>query len=363
MTRRTLEIESLADFDAHLAATRSLHGWFIQSVDLTGRVAELRAVDPHGAVFLGCELSDAQAVDLRTRGAMLFPRLPDLPFDPYRPGLYDAAELYGGGPYAESVDAAIYAWSQSGQHTLDRTLAAALHDHAITDALDEEMARIPAGDAVGVMGGHTLLRDGADYRLAAQLGCRLATAGKTVVTGGGPGAMEAANFGAYLSPWPDRLDEALGILAEIPSYRPRVDAWAAQAFRVRDRWPLARAGSSIGIPTWFYGHEPSNPFATRIAKYFTNALREDSLLQRCGGGIIYLPGAAGTVQEIFQAVTENFYAADDTQVTPMVLVGRDYWTEEFPAWPLLQRLGHRRPMAASIHCVEDIAAAAEIVLG
>ena len=34
---------------------------------------------------------------LRGAGALLFPRLPDLPFDPYRAGLYDAAELYGTG--------------------------------------------------------------------------------------------------------------------------------------------------------------------------------------------------------------------------------------------------------------------------
>ena len=79
---------------------------------------------------------------------------------------------------------------------------------------------------------------------------------------------------------------------------------------MRDRWPPAEAGRSLSIPTWFYGHEPSNLFATGIAKYFANALREDTLLHRCRGGIVYLAGQAGTVQEIFQAVTENFYAAD-----------------------------------------------------
>jgi hypothetical protein len=51
------------------------------------------------------------------------------------------------------------------------------------------------------------------------------------------------------------------------------------------------------------------------------------------------------VQEIFQAVTENFYAADSTEIAPMVLVGVDYWTEQLPAWPLLQRLAADRPMA------------------
>lgn len=56
------------------------------------------------------------------------------------------------------------------------------------------------------------------------------------------------------------------------------------------RWPIASAGRSLSIPTWFYGHEPTNVFATEIAKYFSNALREDTLLHRCGGGVVFLPG-------------------------------------------------------------------------
>jgi len=135
---------------------------------------------------------------------------------------------------------------------------------------------------------------------AAQLGAMLSRSGRTVLTGGGPGAMEAVNLGAYLSPWPADLDDALAILAGAPSYRPNIDAWSNAAFQIRQRWPVDRAGPSISIPTWFYGHEPTNVFATKIAKYFANALREDTLLHRRRGGIVYLPGRAGTVQEIFR---------------------------------------------------------------
>ncbi len=104
----------------------------------------------------------------------------------------------------------------------------------------------------------------------------------------------------------ETLDEALALLGAVPGYQPDLDAWVASAYAIRERWPVADAGTSLSIPTWFYGHEPSNLFATGIAKYFANALREDTLLHRCRGGIVYLPGKAGTVQEIFQAVTENF---------------------------------------------------------
>ena len=70
--------------------------------------------------------------------------------------------------------------------------------------------------------------------------------------------------------------------------------------------------------------------------------------------MVYLPGGAGTVQEIFQAVTENFYAADPSLVAPLILLGREYWTDVYPAWPLLRRLAAGRPMADSIFCVDDV---------
>jgi len=363
MTRRLLEIESLTAFDAHIGRVRELSGWFIQSVDLSDRAEQLAGVDPRGAVFLGCRFAAGIEDRLRSAGALIFPRLPDLPFDPYRGALYDADALYAGSVYAASPDAAIYAWSKRARdRTVTDELAATLHDHAITDALDDATADIDRRRTVGVMGGHALLRGEPAYRDAAVLGGRLTAAGRTVLTGGGPGAMEAANLGAYLSPWPAALSDALAVLTAQPSFRPGIDAWVKTAAQVRERWPAEEAGQSLSIPTWFYGHEPTNLFATSIAKYFANALREDALLHRCRGGIVYLPGQAGTVQEIFQAVTENFYAADAASVSPLVLVGVDYWTHTLPAWPLLAALGRGRPMGKVIHCVDDVHAAVELIV-
>jgi predicted Rossmann-fold nucleotide-binding protein len=355
VTRRLIEIESLADFDAHISETRRLNGWFVQSVDLTERADVLTEVDPRGAVFLGCSFTPAIEDYLRRSGALLFPRLPDLPFDPYRAQPYDALELYGPGDYASSLDAMVYAWSHAQPiGSLAAELSTTLHDHSITDALDDVTSDLEPRTIVGIMGGHAVPRGDNTYRAAAELGAILTAAGRTVLTGGGPGAMEAANLGAYLSAWPGSLDEALTIMKPTPSHRPSIDAWAHCAFRIRARWPIAGAARSLSIPTWSYGHEPTNVFATEIAKYFSNALREDTLLNRCRGGVVYLPGRAGTVQEIFQAATENFYAADASLIAPLILVDRQHWTDTYPAWPLLQRLGARRPMGESIHCVDDI---------
>jgi predicted Rossmann-fold nucleotide-binding protein len=173
-----------------------------------------------------------------------------------------------------------------------------------------------------------------------------------VATGGGPGAMEAANLGAYAAPFDETmLADALDTLAKVPSFRPSITDWALAAFDVRDRWP--GGGASVGVPTWFYGHEPPNAFAAHIAKYYANATREDGLLARCNAGVVFLPGAAGTVQEIFDNTTPNYYESNGSP-RPMVLVDHTHWTRTLPAWPLLQALAEGRSMAPRIALVDSI---------
>src|SRR5205085_12160439 len=99
-----------------------------------------------------------------------------------------------------------------------------VHDDAVSDALDELLR---GTRVVGVMGGHAMARGTREYAGAARLGRELARAGLTVATGGGPGAMEAANLGAYAAPFDDgMLDEALAVLAGTPSFTPSVTDWA-----------------------------------------------------------------------------------------------------------------------------------------
>lgn len=174
--------------------------------------------------------------------------------------------------------------------------------------------------------------------------------------------MEAANLGSYLAAADaDDVARAIDVLAAVPSFKPSIGGWANAAMDVRDRWPVDEDGAGgFGVPTWFYGHEPPNLFAAGIAKFFQNSVREATLLNRCTGGIVFLPGAAGTVQEVFQDACENYYSSPDL-FAPMVLVGRRHWTEAIPAWPLLRALAGGRGFERAIALVDDVDAAADFV--
>jgi len=355
------EIETLEEFDATVSARGTLAGFRVQAVDLTDRTKELLAGDTAGAVFLGCRMRESAAAKIRADGALVFPPLPGLPFDPYRGHLYTPDELFGSldKGYEETPDALAYAWFQRTRADRDiyASMLRSVHDDAVSDALDELLS---GARVVGVMGGHAMARGTDAYGGAARLGRALARAGFTVATGGGPGAMEAANLGAYTAPYDDTvLTAACGLLAETPSFVPSVTDWARAAFEVRRRWP--EGGTSVGVPTWFYGHEPPNAFASHIAKYFANATREDGLLARSNAGVVFLPGAAGTVQEVFDNATPNYYGSRG-EPTPMVLVDRAHWTERLPAWPLLQALARDRSMESRIALVDRVEEAPQALI-
>jgi len=356
------ELTTLDELDRALTdGTATMDGWRVVDLDLTSRGLQLTGADAHGAIFFGCDLDPSTELALRAGGALIFPELPDLPFAPYRASLYQPAELYDtvltGGNYRDSMDARCYRWFLDHRPADDDpdvadTLATALHDHAISDALNDLLGgareTVPGQSVVAVMGGHALDRGTAGYAEAARLGRRIARGGDIVATGGA-GVAGAAD---------DALVLALEELATVPTFAPNVHRWALTALAVRARYPQSGV-ASVSVPTWYFGHEPPNVFAIGIAKFFSNAIREDVLLRGATRGVIVLPGAAGTVQEIFQLVTGSYYADEPAQVVPLVLVGRDQWTETLPVWPLLCSLAQGRAMRDRIALVDTADEAAD----
>ncbi len=170
----------------------------MRAVDLTDRTAELRGCRVAGASFLGCRFAPGVGDELSAAGALVLPAIPAVPVDVHRAGLYSPGDLYdtvvAGGEYDGSLDARAYAWAQRPGDAEDE-LAKTLHDHAVDQALQ---VWVRERRMVGVMGGHAALRGEQGYADAARLG-HLLGASLVVATGGGPGAMEAANLGARLA--------------------------------------------------------------------------------------------------------------------------------------------------------------------
>lgn len=356
------EFESIEKVIVHAKAGRSFVGAIFQGLDLRPCAELLRDADLDECVLLGCIVPESLALRLAAGRALFFPQPRNIPFSVYRGHLYTPDELLGdyqpgvSGSYGETLDGRCYQHYREtgGEHTKDAftALCRRLHDHGMTDALHEF---IDGRDVVAIMGGHSLKRSHPGYLQVANLARDLARRGYLVTTGGGPGAMEASHLGVWFAT--RRLDElhvAVEMLSRAPLYTP-IEQWLDAAWAVRERFPYDDDPRcvSLGIPTWLYGHEPPTCFASDIAKYFANSVREEGLLAIATSGVVFTPGSAGTIQEIFQDATQNHYNSFGV-VSPMIFLGEDYWRSTKPVFPLLANLAAGHDYSSLLSITDEI---------
>jgi len=138
------------------------------------------------------------------------------------------------------------------------------------------------GPAIAVFGSARTPPDHPTYAMAELLGRKLVDAGFAVITGGGPGAMEATNKGASEA---GGISVGLGI--ELP--------WES------------------GLNTW-----------CDIGINFRYFFARKTMFVKYSQGYIVLPGGLGTLDELFEALT----LVQTKKVTqfPIVLIGTDYWS-------------------------------------
>ena len=336
------EIDTVTQLLGLITEPGPIDSHVFQNVDFTDLEDLASQCTYTNCLFLGCTLPDGIAHAL-AKSNLVFPRL-DAPFDIYRSYLYSANSLYAGfDPRDESTITNSFDFKVH-QHYLEtgavcrnvrETLARHLHDHSISTAIKDFLAPYHERQIVGIMGGHDLLRNDPFYSRIVCLSELLTEMGFILVSGGGAGAMEATHLGSWMAERTEaEVEDALAILCKSPSWRD--EGWLSSAFRIRYRYPQTHF-VSLGIPTWLYGHEPAMPFATHIAKFFDNSIREDTILNITRGGIIYAPGSAGTIQEIFQAAVPNHYLTHGCE-TQMVFLGEDFWRREMPVYQLLEYL-------------------------
>ena len=351
------EIDSLKRLEGGVV---NLNCSAVQGLDLREAGIDWERLECEGAIFLGCQFPpDLSICDLQEKGALIFPNFGDLPFNPYRPELYTREELMEGWTKEEdrSVDKEIYDhFVKHGKKDPDivEALAERLHDHAIddglTDLLEGRIEKDGRKRVVAVMGGHGTGRDDESFKKVAHLTRRLTKEGYFIASGGGPGIMEAANLGAYLADLSEgELDAVLKVLEVAPKYDS--DGYIEAAQKVIDRYPTGH--SSLAVPTWFYGHEPTNMFSSYVAKYFSNSIREDGLLAIARHGIVFAPGSGGTTQEIFQDACQNHYATFE-EISPMVFLGTKRYTEDMMLWECLKNLAEGRDYERYLHLSDEV---------
>jgi len=137
------------------------------------------------------------------------------------------------------------------------------------------------GPAISVFGSARTPRDHPEYAFAERLGAELHAAGYAVITGGGPGIMEAANKGCC-----EAGGVSVGLGIELP-FEQAMNDWV-----------------DVGI----------------VFRYF---FARKTMFVKYARGFVVLPGGFGTLDELFEALT----LVQTRKVTrfPVVLVGTEYW--------------------------------------
>lgn len=157
----------------------------------------------------------------------------------------------------------------------------------------ETMANV--GSGVSLFGSARVMEGHRYYELARETARRLAHAGEPVITGGGPGIMEAANRGAF----------------EV-------------------------GGESVGLNIVLPFEQRSNPYLTRYVNFRYFFVRKVMFVKYAEAFIIF-PGGFGTMDEFFESLT--LIQTDKIHHFPVYLMGADYWTGLLD-WIKKTMLGH-----------------------
>ncbi len=177
------------------------------------------------------------------------------------------------------------------------------------------------GPAIGVFGSARTPADHPAYAQGEQVGAALARAGFAVITGGGPGAMEAANKGAS-----EAGGVSVGLGIELP-FESGLNDWVDVGINFR----------------YFFARK------TMFVKY--------------AQGFVVLPGGLGTLDELFEALT--LVQTGKVTAFPVVLLGRDYWSGLLD-WLRTTVVGEAKMSAADLDLVvvtDDVDEAVALVTG
>jgi uncharacterized protein (TIGR00730 family) len=167
------------------------------------------------------------------------------------------------------------------------------------------------GPCVTVFGSARIKSDNAYYELARRMGGAIAQLGFTVITGGGPGIMEAANRGA----------KEVG-------------------------------GRSVGCNIELPHEQKPNSYLDRFVTMHYFFVRK-MLLVKYSYAFVIMPGGAGTIDEMFEAIT--LIQTRKIKNFPVVIMGTDYWDEILPFIDKMAKAGMIAPSDLElVHATDSV---------
>jgi uncharacterized protein (TIGR00730 family) len=145
----------------------------------------------------------------------------------------------------------------------------------------EKMSQI--GPSVSIFGSARTKPDNTYYKLTEKVARRIVEAGYGVITGGGPGIMEAGNKGAHLG-----------------------------------------GGTSVGLNIELPFEQHDNPYIDHDKSLdFDYFFVRKVMFVKYSQGFVVMPGGFGTLDELFEAIT--LIQTHKIEKFPIILVGKDFW--------------------------------------
>ena len=167
----------------------------------------------------------------------------------------------------------------------------------------ERMSQV--GPAVAVFGSARLPESNPYYQLGREASHKLAAKGWAIITGGGPGVMEAANRGAREGEIASRDELNEGDIVS----RPKMNTPSPTKLSV---------GLNIELPF----EQSSNPYLDTEVNFHYFFCRKTNFVKYASAFVI-LPGGFGTMDELFESLT--LVQTHKIQSFPIVLMGKSYW--------------------------------------
>ena len=146
----------------------------------------------------------------------------------------------------------------------------------------EKMSKI--GPCVSIFGSARTTKEDTYYKLSTEIAAAIVDAGYGVITGGGPGIMEAGNKGAHLA-----------------------------------------GGTSVGLNIELPFEQHNNPYIDRDKSLdFDYFFVRKVMFVKYSQGIVVMPGGFGTLDELFEAIT--LIQTKKIEKFPVILVGSTFWS-------------------------------------